>query len=247
MKVILVRHAETQWRSRTSRFHGRIDLDLSEMGRRQARATGWRIQSRWRPTVVYTSPLRRCVYTSELIARAVKAEVATLPGLIDLDYGQWQGLTAEQVKGGWREAFRTWQRAPHSVRIPGGESLQEVQSRVTGTLHAMLRRHARDTIVMVGHCSVNRVLLAYAVGLPLSRYRCFGQDYCGITELDVSAGLFWIRCLNETGHLYSMPERRGNTRHDGPFSDDAPAVRGPALRDPLPATQRQQADSVLPS
>ena len=112
---------------------------------------------------------------------------------MDIDYGEWQGLTPDEVGRKWPEPLDTWYRAPHWAAIPGGESLQDVLARAVAALRDVIGRHPRETVVVVGHDSVNRVILLHALDLPLSRYRRLGQDPCAINEIDFSAGEFTVR------------------------------------------------------
>jgi phosphoserine phosphatase len=127
-KVILVRHGHVEGIS-PARFRGRADLILTPEGRRQAEATARRIRRSWAPAAIYTSPLGRCRATAEAIGKPLGLSPNALDGLIDIDYGEWQGLTPEEVGRGWPELLETWYQAPHWAAIPGGETLQAVQSR----------------------------------------------------------------------------------------------------------------------
>jgi broad specificity phosphatase PhoE len=120
---------------------------------------------------------------------------------MDIDYGEWQGLTRDEVARNWPDAFETWHRRPHWAAIPGGESLQDVLTRTVAALRDVIGRHLEDAVVLVGHDSVNRVILLQALDLPLSRYRRLGQDPCAINEIEFSEGEFSVRSVNETFHL----------------------------------------------
>jgi probable phosphoglycerate mutase len=199
-KIILVRHGHVEGIS-PERFRGRADLALTPEGRRQADATARRIEASWTPAGLYASPLSRCRTTAEAIGRPFGLRPTPVPGLMDIDYGEWQGLTPDEVGRKWPEPLATWHRAPHWAAIPGGESLQDVLARAVAVLRDVIGRHPIDTVVLVGHDSVNRVILLHALDLPLSRYRRLGQDPCAISEIDFSAGEFSVRSLNGTCHL----------------------------------------------
>jgi phosphoserine phosphatase len=199
-KIILVRHGHVEGIS-PERFRGRAELELTTEGRRQAKATARRIRASWIPVALYASPLSRCLTTAEAIGRLFDLTPTPIAGLMDIDYGEWQGLTPDEVARKWPETLDTWQRAPHWAAIPGGESLQDVLTRAVAALREVIGRHAGDTVVLVGHDSVNRVILLHALDLPLSRYRRLGQDPCAINEIDFSAGEFTVRSVNGTYHL----------------------------------------------
>jgi probable phosphoglycerate mutase len=199
-RIILVRHGHVEGIS-PERFRGRADLALTPDGRRQAEATARRIATNWIPAGLYASPLSRCRTTAEAIGRPFGLTPTVVPGLMDIDYGEWQGLTPDEVRRKWPETLDTWYRAPHWAAIPGGESLQDVLARAVAALRDVIGRHPTDTVAVVGHDSVNRVILLHALDLPLSRYRRLGQEPCAINEIDFSDGEFTIRSINKTDHL----------------------------------------------
>jgi broad specificity phosphatase PhoE len=199
-KIILVRHGHVEGIS-PERFRGRADLMLTTEGVRQAEATAHRIHANWTPAAVYASPLGRCQATAAAIARPFRLSPVTLDGLVDIDYGEWQGLTPEQVRARWPEPLATWYRAPDWAAIPGGETLQQVLVRTVTALRDIIGRHPSDAVVLVGHDSVNRVMLLHALGLPVSRYWRLGQNPCAINEIEFSADGFTVLSMNETYHL----------------------------------------------
>jgi probable phosphoglycerate mutase len=199
-KIILVRHGHVEGIS-PERFRGRADLMLTPEGLRQVEATSRRIYETWRPAAIYTSPLGRARATGQAIGRPLDLSPRPVDGLTDIDYGQWQGLTPDEVKSRWPETLDTWYRAPHWAAIPGGETLQDLLTRTVSALRGVIRRHPSDTVVLVGHDSVNRAILLHALELPLSRYWLLGQGPCAINEIDFSGDSFTVVSVNETYHL----------------------------------------------
>jgi phosphoserine phosphatase len=199
-KIILVRHGHVEG-ILPERFRGRADLELTPEGRQQAEATSRRIHASWVPAALYSSPLSRCRATAEAIGKPFGLTPKPLRGLIDIDYGEWQGLTPDEVAHRWPEPLATWYRAPHWAAIPGGESLQDVLTRAVAALREVIGRHPGNAVVLVGHDSVNRIILLHALDLPLSRYWRLGQDPCAINQIDFLDGSFTVQSVNETWHL----------------------------------------------
>jgi len=199
-KLILVRHGHVEGIS-PERFRGRAELPLTELGRREAELTAARIAASWRPAAIYTSPMSRCIDTGAAIGKPLGLPASAMPGLNDIDYGDWQGLTADEARARWPDELDTWYRHPDWAAIPRGETLQQVLTRAVAALREVIRNHPDDTIVLVAHDSVNRVLLLHALELPLSRYWRFKQSPCCINELDLSADGFTILGINQTDHL----------------------------------------------
>jgi probable phosphoglycerate mutase len=199
-KIILTRHGHIEGIT-PERFRGRLDLPITALGQRQIAATSHRINATWKIAAIYTSPMSRCVITGEAIAQPSGLTIKPLAGLNDIDYGAWQGLTHDEAKARWPAEFAMWFRAPHLAQPPGGETLQDVLARAASTLRTVTRDRPDDTVVLVGHDSVNRVILLHVLELPLSRYWLFKQEPCTINELDFVDGAFSVRTINETYHL----------------------------------------------
>jgi len=124
-RIVLVRHGQIEW-NRVERFRGRADVPLNDVGLAQAEATGRRVAAGWRVSAIYASPLSRAVRTAEAIAAHFGLPVHVHPGLADIDYGRWQGLTPEEARARWPEEVDAWYHAPERAQIPGGETLAEL-------------------------------------------------------------------------------------------------------------------------
>ncbi|MGH7092261.1 MAG: histidine phosphatase family protein, partial [Stellaceae bacterium] len=199
-RILLVRHGHVPGIS-PERFRGRADLPLTQEGRRQAELTARRLSVAWQPVAIYCSPLSRCRDTGAAIVRPFSLTPIPLAGLVDTDYGQWQGLTPEEARSRWPQEVDVWYRTPDQAKIPGGETLHEVRARVAADLDAVCVKHPADTIIMVGHDSVNRVILLHALGTSLAHYWRLRQSPCAINELEWGQGGFVIVSMNQTDHL----------------------------------------------
>lgn len=200
-RVLLTRHGHVEG-IRPERFRGRAELHLTTQGVAEAEALAARIARQWKPVRIYTSALQRCVVTGNCIAKAAGVAAEPLAGLMDIDYGAWQMRTHEEVEKEAPEAYRLWRTAPQRVRFPGGESLQDLMARTADVLRLMLERHASDTVVLVGHDSVNRAILMQLLDMPLAAYGRLVQDPCTLNEFEVgAAGDARIQRINDTSHL----------------------------------------------
>lgn len=198
--VLLVRHGHVEGID-PARFRGRRDLPLTPLGQRQAQALSRRIAAQWQPGAVFTSPLGRCVTTAAAIAQPFGLTPVPVPELLDLDYGAWQGLALEEVRKRWPKAWAQWRDTPQLVSFTKGESLAELAARATNAAHRLVQAHGGETIAIVAHDSVNRVLLLRALDLPLAHYHALTQAPCGLNVLHFGNGRFTVDTLNETGHL----------------------------------------------
>ncbi|MFI4868221.1 MAG: histidine phosphatase family protein [Steroidobacterales bacterium] len=199
-RLLLIRHGHVEGIEPES-FRGRADIALTALGRRQVQATAHRIATHWRVDAVYTSPLQRCVHTGAAIASACAVSCAALEALSDIDYGVWQGRPVAEVRAAVPELVERWHSAPQLMRFPRGESLQDLVARVAGALIDVLARHGGDTVVLVGHDSVNRALLLQLLDQPLSAYWVLQQQPCGISEVVLDGMQVRVLRVNETAHL----------------------------------------------
>ncbi len=204
-KILLTRHGHVEG-IKPPRFRGREPLELTALGRRQATAIAARIAAAWRPSKIYTSPLGRCVETGAAIAEACGIAAETCGDLNDIDYGAWQFKTFEQARQDDSALFAAWFATPQLVRFPDGESLQDLAARCANALRFVVARHPRETIVLVGHDSVNRALLLELLDLPLSAYWRLGQEPCCLNEINVVADKICVFRVNETMHLDGIAE-----------------------------------------
>jgi phosphoserine phosphatase len=199
-KLILVRHGHVEG-IEPERFRGRADVPLTAEGVRQAFATARYLASRWQPTIAYTSPLERCVQTGAEIARACAIELSVLDELNDLDYGAWQWRLRSEVLTEQPELYERWLAAPHLMRFPGGESLQELVARAADVLRLMLALHPGDAVVLVCHDSGIRALLLQLLDEPLSAYWHLSPAPCGISDIEVQGHAAKVVAFNMTTHL----------------------------------------------
>ena len=198
--IILVRHGQTEW-NRVERFRGHADVPLNETGLTQAEATGRRVAEGWEPTAIYSSPLSRAVKTAEAIAKHFSLPLQTHPGLIDIDYGEWQGLTPDEAQERWPEAVHAWYNQPETVSIPGGETLARLRERAICTVNELASHHIGQTIVLVGHTVINRIILLGVLGLGNDRFWHIRQDTCAINVFEAEKNDFILVSMNDTCHL----------------------------------------------
>jgi broad specificity phosphatase PhoE len=203
-KILLTRHGHVEG-IEPERFRGREPLPLTALGRDQAAAVGQRIAGAWHPSKIYTSPLSRCVATGVAIATTCGIQAEICDDLNDIDYGAWQFKTFDEAKGLDAVLFAAWFATPQFVRFPKGESLQDLAARAGNVLRMVLEHHPDDTVVLVGHDSVNRALLLELLDQPQSVYWRIAQDPCCLNEIDIAGGKISVRRINETRHTETLP------------------------------------------
>ena len=153
-EVVLARHGETEW-SRDMRHTGRTDVPLTDAGRRQAEALAARLAGRTFAKVL-TSPLSRAVETCRLAGLGDQAEQR--PELVELDYGEAEGLTTDQL----RERFPGWTVWTHPT--PGAETFEQIEARLKPLIEELSA--TKGDVAIFAHGHVLRVLSALWIGMP---------------------------------------------------------------------------------
>ena len=202
VEITLARHGETDW-NRREIFRGRADIELSETGTRQAELLA-KYLSQAEIAAVYASPLKRALKTAEAIASYHSLEVKTAIGLVDLDYGKWQGLPHKKVKERYPKLYAEWLKNPHRVKIPGGESLDDVRRRALGVVDRVTEQHT-GKLVLVSYRVVNKVLICALLGLDNSHFWNVRQDVSAITTFTYENGRFILTRHNDTSFLKAIP------------------------------------------
>lgn len=201
-RIILVRHGQTEW-NREERFRGRVDIDLDETGVRQAEAAADKI-ARWDVAAIYSSPLKRAMATAQIIASHLGLPVEPLDGIIDMDFGIWQGLSIGEARRRYGEFFDVWLHSPQRLKIPEGETLEDVQRRAVATIDDMVARHQNETVALVSHRVVCKVLLCHLLGVDNSHFWQVAQDNAAINLFELGEGWSSLRLLNDTCHLRNL-------------------------------------------
>ena len=196
--LFLFRHAETELTQ--GRYCGSGDPPLSERGRDQAARIAELL--RRRPiAAIYSSPQGRAVQTAEPSGQALDLEVRTVEHLREIDFGAWEGLSFEAAREHYPEAWRARQADPYSAAAPGGETYRDLAARVIPAFDDLLVRHCDNFIAVFGHQSVNRVFLAYLLGIPVAYYRRIGQEPGAVSVVKSGASGVEVLTVNERCHL----------------------------------------------
>ena len=138
--------------------------------------------------------------TAKIIASNQRLQVTIAPGLIDFDYGDWQGLSRYEVKNKYKGLYTEWLKNPHRVRMPGGENLNEVRKRAMRVVREVIAEHS-GTVVLVSHRVVNKVLICALLGLDNSHFWNIRQDVGAITIFNYEDRRFVLVEHNNTSYL----------------------------------------------
>ena len=208
-RFILVRHGQTAM-SVAKQYSGHADPELTEFGRKQALAAAQALADTPVDAIV-CSPLKRCQQTAQAIARSVRPagadkdalEVETVAGLIEVDFGLWEGKTFAEAHAADGELHGQWLEDA-SVACPGGESLQQVHRRVRKTRQELQEKYAGKTVVVVSHVNPIKSFIRQSLDAgPVTFNRLF-LDLASISIAEFWDGGSMLRGFNDVGHLQSL-------------------------------------------
>jgi broad specificity phosphatase PhoE len=196
--LYLVRHGQTAY-NRDGLGLGRSDVPLTDAGIAQVAAIARRLE-RERVERVYSSPLGRALETARAIAGPHNVDVEVSEELLELDVGETEGLTFPDIRERYGEFLRVWSGDQgHLARMPGGESVADVDARLQPFLDE-LRSSSLEGAAVVSHNFVTRLLICRLVGLEPSAFRAVATDVGSISALRVDPRRTVVRYLNDTCH-----------------------------------------------
>jgi phosphoserine phosphatase len=205
-RIFLVRHGQTAWNKELI-FRGRKDLPLSEFGLRQAEAVADGLAGE--PiAAVSASPMVRAVQTVTPLAERLGLPVTPAPGMIDADFGEWEGKTIPEVQAAWPDLFALWTTAPHRVAFPGGETFRGVAERSLAALRTIARDAGESTVAVCGHRFINKVVLCGLLEIVESGFWRIKQDTACINVLEIAGDKAVVERTNDTHHLAPLNPKR---------------------------------------
>ena len=200
VQVILIRHGETEW-NRLHRIQGgNSDIPLNKTGKHQAKCLGLRLKSK--PIqAIYSSPLQRSLDTARAIAKHHQLEVLIEPDIREFDLGELEGVKIGELNKSYREILFANSDGEVLPRVPGGESLREVQERAWSAIQRMVSQHSDGTIVVTGHYFVLITIICRALTLPLLEMGRLRLDAASMSMLSFEGQFPRLLLFNDTCHL----------------------------------------------
>jgi alpha-ribazole phosphatase len=190
----LIRHGEPAADAR-QRCYGSLDVGLSETGRAQMADVADYL-SREPVAAIYSSPLSRAIESAQILATARSASVEVVNDFREIDFGDFEGLTYDEIASRYPDIYRQWMETPTGVRFPNGESYTEVQARVLRAFDTIQRERQEQTTVIVSHGGVNRIILAWALQIPDACLFRIAQGHAAINLLAIVDRQPSVRLLN---------------------------------------------------
>ncbi|MDH2456011.1 bifunctional RNase H/acid phosphatase [Corynebacterium bovis] len=202
-RLLLLRHGQTEL-SAEGRFSGLSDPALTATGRDQARRAAAYLASRGGIDAVVTSPLRRTRETAAACVASLgldEAAVTTDRGVVELDFGEWEGRTFAEVHERWADEHTAWMTDP-TVPAVGGESLSDVDDRVAAAVDGIVERNPGRTVLVVSHVTPIKATVRRALGASADIYRTLHLDLASLSVVEFYPdGRSVVRLVNDTHYL----------------------------------------------
>jgi alpha-ribazole phosphatase len=194
-RVWLIRHGEPAEEAR-HRCYGSLDVGLSEKGRQQMKHVAERLRSE--PIAfIYSSPRSRALEGAKILGAAVSHHVEVIDDLREIAFGDFEGLTYDEIAGRYPDLYRKWMEKPTEVVFPNGESFPGMRGRVLKAFEAIQHKNDGKTIAIVSHGGINRIVLADALQIPDKCIFRLAQDYAAINLLAFMQGSSVVQLMNQ--------------------------------------------------
>jgi broad specificity phosphatase PhoE len=198
MKLILVRHGETQW-NKEKRIVGHTEIELNEVGRSQVMQLA-RVLSGETVSAIYSSPLRRARQTAEEIARVHHLDIRVEDALKEFDAGDMNGMTILEVSERYGDFFDRWMEGTPGLRMPGGESISDLKQRAWPTVERIVQNHRDEAVIVVSHTITILTIVNSALGMSLENFRRLRLEVGSISVLEFGKRGASLLRFNDTCH-----------------------------------------------
>ncbi|MBO4853505.1 MAG: histidine phosphatase family protein [Schwartzia sp.] len=199
MRLILVRHGQTEWNA-GGRYQGQSNVALSSLGRRQAEllAASFPVKQL---DAIYASDLDRARETAECVGKAFGIPVRPEKAFRELSFGEWEGLTYQEISSRWPKEANKLFTAPDELCIPNGETFQDLQKRALDKIDELCKIHDGQNVGVFAHGAINKTILAGLMHIPLHYLWSLRQDNTAVNILKLEDGYVTVELLNGTFHL----------------------------------------------
>jgi alpha-ribazole phosphatase len=179
-RIWLVRHGEPA--GMRGRCYGKLDIGLSTAGQAQMERAAECLKAE-SFEAIYASPRVRTMESARIVAAVHDCECREDAGLCEIDFGDFEGLTYDDIAARYPAIYRQWMEAPTEVQFPHGESFAIMRLRVLRAFEEIRQRHEGRTVAIVTHGGVIRILLAWALEMPDRCLFRLAQDYAAMNLL----------------------------------------------------------------
>lgn len=203
VKLFLIRHGQTSW-NLEGRYQGNNDIELNQVGIKQAKLAA-KYLSRVEFANIYSSPLKRTLYTAEKIKGRRDLETKVRDDLKEMNFGKWEGMKFSEINEKYHRDYHNWLEDPYSNGPTDGENFKEITERTTAEIGRIVSENTDgSSVAVVAHGGVILSLLVYWLQIPLARWKSIIQRQGAINIVVIDKGYPYISAINYTGHLKSI-------------------------------------------
>ena len=184
MKLIFIRHGETQNTKQFRLYKDSDDPPLTQTGKNEIYKSAQFLQEKYSFDALYTSPLLRARQSAEIIAEKVQKEISIEPNLIERRAGIWGGLTLEEIKTNYPQEYQLYKFNKINYKLSCAESIQETFDRTVATVNHILEKKLHDTILVVTHAGIIKSYVAFILNMPLENIDNIYFPTASITEIN---------------------------------------------------------------
>lgn len=201
-RLWLIRHGEPAEEAR-HRCYGSLDVGLSETGRAQMAQVAEYLKTE-PVAAIYTSPRSRALESARILAAVPSCPIEIVADLREIDFGDFEGLPYDEIAARYPDIYRQWMEKPTEVRFPNGEIFSEMRDRVLRAFETIQRERKGQTVAIVSHGGVNRILIAWTLQTPDNCLFRLAQDYAAVNLLALVDGLPSVQLLNHRADRRSI-------------------------------------------
>ncbi len=198
-RLYLIRHGETEGADK-KRYKGHIDVPLSENGIKQMERLAEYIsaEATSKLSAVYCSDLSRAIKSAEIIAESHSIKPVVFKDLRERNFGIWEGMSFDEIREKYPEEFNAWTNNPREFSPMQGESTIEVKDRALKVLKGVLEKHKDESIAIVSHGGINRIILCHLLGIPLENIFRIEQDFAAVNIIEFYDKYPVVKLINYT-------------------------------------------------
>lgn len=195
MELYLIRHGEIMG-AQKRKYNGHRDVPLSDNGKVQLGCVAEFLKEKAALNAIYASDLSRSIESARIIGEPQSLQPLLMPAFRERSFGQWEGMTFDEIAAQNPDAFYAWARDPLNFSPVGGESTASVRNRVMPAFEELRAKHDGHKIAIVAHGGVNRIILCELLGVPLQNIFRIEQDFGALNIIEFLKDMPVVKKLN---------------------------------------------------
>ncbi len=223
--IILIRHATNDCVKQGRLAGWTPGVHINAQGQREAEGLARRLAP-MPLDAIYSSPLERAVETAEVVAACHHLPVQVRYGLGEGEAGEWTGKLIKELQD--TETWKALQSSPVGVKLPGGESIDQVQARIVREVEEIRREHPDGIVAIVSHADPLKALLAHYICLDLNQFQRLVINPASASIVALGEETAHLLVLNHSGELPKLEKPKPKQKQEG---DDISSSQAESRKD----------------